>query len=76
MLAAAGLAVTGGTALYRLVRDPRAGAIHDALAAQHIWCRRFAWGEDLLRFGLAGDAAALKRLSAALTRQNPPARNI
>jgi cobalamin biosynthetic protein CobC len=75
VLAAAGLPVIGGTALYRLVRHPGAAAIHEALAAQHIWCRQFAWAEDLLRFGLAPDAAALRRLSAAITRRDPPARN-
>jgi cobalamin biosynthetic protein CobC len=66
VLAAAGLDVIGGTALYRLVRHPSADAIHERLAAQHIWCRRFERAGYLLRFGLPPDAAALKRLAAAL----------
>jgi cobalamin biosynthetic protein CobC len=36
------------------------------LARQHIWCRRFEWAGDLLRFGLPPDEAGLERLAAAL----------
>ena len=65
VLSDAGLAVVGGTGLFRLVRYPRAGERHAALARQQIWCRRFDWADDLLRFGLPDDAG-LQRLAAAL----------
>lgn len=65
-LTKAGLTVLGGTALYRLVRHADACALHNALAQRHIWCRRFDWRDDLLRFGLPPDQAALDRLAAAL----------
>jgi cobalamin biosynthetic protein CobC len=38
------------------------------LARQRIWCRRFDWSQELLRFGLPPDAAALNRLAAALAK--------
>jgi cobalamin biosynthetic protein CobC len=66
VLAAAGLAVIGGTGLYRLARHPGAADLHAALAARHIWTRRFDWAPDLLRFGLPPDGAGLDRLAAAL----------
>jgi cobalamin biosynthesis protein CobC len=67
VLGASGFAIVGGTALFRLARHHDAGAIHLALARQHIWCRNFESAEDLLRFGLPGDDAAFGRLAAALT---------
>ncbi|MBB5047330.1 cobalamin biosynthetic protein CobC [Rhodopseudomonas rhenobacensis] len=63
----AGLELIGGTALYRLTRHREAVRIHAALAQQQIWCRRFDWANDLLRFGLPPDDAALDRLAAALS---------
>jgi cobalamin biosynthetic protein CobC len=66
VLIAAGFAIVGGTALFRLVRHSDAKAQHAALARQHIWCRSFEAAEDLLRFGLPGDDAGLERLAAAL----------
>jgi cobalamin biosynthetic protein CobC len=66
VLGATGFSIVGGTALFRLVRHGDARAIHQALARQHIWCRRFEWAEDLLRFGLPGEDAAFGRLAAAL----------
>ncbi len=66
VLAAAGLVPAGGTSLYRLVRHPRATAIHAALAGERIWVRRFDWAEDLLRFGLPPDQAGLERLRLGL----------
>jgi cobalamin biosynthetic protein CobC len=66
VLIAAGFAMVGGTALFRLVRHPDAGARHAALARQHIWCRRFEAADDLLRFGLPGDDAGFDRVAAAL----------
>lgn len=68
VLAQAGLAPAGGTSLYRLVRHPDAAAIHERLASGHIWCRRFDWAPDLLRFGLPPDAVGLARLRDALAR--------
>jgi len=61
-----GLQAAGGTSLYRLVRHPHAHDLHEALARQRIWCRRFDWADDLLRFGLPPDDAALARLAGAL----------
>jgi cobalamin biosynthetic protein CobC len=66
VLVEAGFGMAGGTGLFRLARHPGAGAVHTALAAQHIWCRRFDWADDLLRFGLPGDRHGLDRLAAAL----------
>jgi cobalamin biosynthetic protein CobC len=66
VLVEAGFGIAGGTGLFRLARHPAAGEVHTALAAQHIWCRRFDWADDLLRFGLPGDRHGLDRLAAAL----------
>ena len=66
VLGATGFSIVSGTALFRLVRHADAGAIHQGLARQHIWCRNFEWAEDLLRFGLPGEDAAFGRLAAAL----------
>jgi cobalamin biosynthetic protein CobC len=66
VLQAAGFAVAGGTALFRLVRHRHALPYHAALARRQIWCRRFDWADDLLRFGLPPHDAALVRLARAL----------
>ncbi|MBN8971605.1 MAG: threonine-phosphate decarboxylase [Rhizobiales bacterium] len=66
VLQAAGFAAVGGTALFRLVRHRHASAYHTTLARRRIWCRRFDWADDLLRFGLPPDDAALKRFALAL----------
>jgi len=66
VLAGAGFAIVGGTGLFRLARRADAGTVHAALAARHIWCRRFDWADDLLRFGLPPDDRDLERLAAAL----------
>ena len=66
VLAAAGLSVLGGTGLFRLARRPDANPLHAWLATQHIWCRRFEWADDLLRFGLPPNQHGLKRLAEAL----------
>ncbi|MCA3565012.1 MAG: threonine-phosphate decarboxylase [Methylocystis sp.] len=58
--------IIGGTPLFRLVRHPAAAALHERLAGQHIWVRRFDRDRTLLRFGLPGNAAGLARLSCAL----------
>lgn len=66
VLQAAGFAPAGGTTLFRLVRHRHASAYHTTLARRQIWCRRFDWVDDLLRFGLPPDDAALKRFALAL----------
>lgn len=66
LFASFGLAVVGGTALFRLVRQHGAAGLHDALARQHIWTRRFDWAPDLLRVGLPPDPAGSERLRMAL----------
>jgi cobalamin biosynthetic protein CobC len=66
VLARAGFTIVGGTGLFRLARRADAGKVHAALAAQLIWCRRFEWADDLLRFGLPPGDRELERLAAAL----------
>jgi cobalamin biosynthetic protein CobC len=66
VLGDAGFTSAGGTALYRLARHADAMRLHRLLAQQQIWCRSFDGANDLLRFGLPSDAAALARLAKAL----------
>ncbi|PZA11308.1 threonine-phosphate decarboxylase [Rhodopseudomonas palustris] len=66
VLSGAGLDIVGGTPLFRLARHPGAHRLHESLAKQRIWCRRFDWADDLLRFGLPADTAGFDRLAAAL----------
>jgi cobalamin biosynthesis protein CobC len=66
MLASAGFTVVGGTGLFRLARRADANKVHAWLAARHIWCRRFEWADDLLRFGLPANDRDLDRLASAL----------
>ncbi len=66
LLRSAGCDVVGGTALFRLVRHADATALHERLARQHIWCRKFDWADDLLRFGLPPDDGGFDRISKAL----------
>jgi cobalamin biosynthesis protein CobC len=66
VLTEAGFGMVGGAGLFRLARHPDANKLHAALAARHIWCRRFEGADDLLRFGLPGDRHDLDRLAAAL----------
>ncbi len=66
VLGNAGFTIAGGTPLFRLARHPLALKRHAALAQRHIWCRKFDWANDLLRFGLPADAAGLDRLAVAL----------
>ncbi|SFM30088.1 L-threonine O-3-phosphate decarboxylase [Bradyrhizobium sp. NFR13] len=67
-LSDAGFEIVGGTPLYRLARHADALKWHAALARQQIWCRRFDWSHELLRFGLPPDAVALSRLASALAK--------
>jgi cobalamin biosynthetic protein CobC len=66
VLTQAGFEIVGGTSLFRLARHRGAKQIHAALAQRHIWCRSFDGADDLLRFGLPPDDAAMMRLAAAL----------
>ena len=66
VLAEAGFRLVGGTGLFRLAQRAGANKVHAALAAQHIWCRRFEWADDLLRFGLPPHDRDLDRLARAL----------
>ncbi len=65
-LAAAGLQVVGGTALYRLAAHAEAGRIADRLAEEGVWVRRFPDRPRLLRFGLPPAAGGAERLARAL----------
>ena len=66
ILTGAGLEVPGGTVLFRLARHDRAPAIYERLGRAGILVRAFAFRPDILRFGLPGDAAEERRLTAAL----------
>jgi cobalamin biosynthetic protein CobC len=66
VLVGAGFTIVGGTGLFRLARRADAGKVHTALATKHIWCRRFEWADDLLRFGLPAGDGELERLAVAL----------
>lgn len=66
-LAAAGLTVVGGTDLFALVADRRASDIYTHLARHHILVRKFDYAADWLRFGLAPDSGADRRLTQALS---------
>jgi cobalamin biosynthesis protein CobC len=68
LLEAAGLAVIGGTTLFRLTRHSEAGSLHQALAQRHIWVRAFDDRPDLLRFGLPPGEPSLQRLATALAQ--------
>ncbi|MBO9098750.1 MULTISPECIES: threonine-phosphate decarboxylase CobD [unclassified Rhizobium] len=67
VLGGAGLSVAGGTDLFSLVVDSRAGAIHEHLCRHHILVRKFDYAAEWLRFGLTADAAEDRRLASALT---------
>ena len=67
LLADAGLASTGGCALFHYVESPRAAEIADRLAREAILVRRF--GEpSALRFGLPGGEVEWARLGEALNQ--------
>ncbi len=65
LLKQAGLSVTGGTELFRLVRTPKAAMMYDALASRGILVRIF---RDIssLRFGLPGEESEWQRLEQVL----------
>jgi cobalamin biosynthetic protein CobC len=62
-----GLAVAGGTSLFRLVRTPGAVALYDQMGKAGILVRRYAEHPDWLRFGLPPDEPAWQRLREALS---------
>jgi len=68
VLTGVGLRIAGGTALFTLVADGRAGDIYTHLCCHHILVRKFDYAPDWLRFGLAPDPAADRRLGEALQR--------
>lgn len=67
LLAAHGIAVDGGTSLYRHVTHPEATSLFDVLGTAGILVRNFAGRPHALRFGLPGDEGAWGRLETALT---------
>ncbi|WP_267550852.1 threonine-phosphate decarboxylase CobD [Rhizobium rhizogenes] len=60
------LPVSGGTALFALVADERAEGIYTHLCRHHILVRKFDYAPHWLRFGLAPDEEADRRLAGAL----------
>ncbi len=65
-LAAHGLAVAGGTDLFRFLRAPAAAGLFETFGRHGILVRRFAGRPDCLRLGLPGDEAGHARLEMAL----------
>ncbi|MBB3137358.1 cobalamin biosynthetic protein CobC [Rhizobium pisi] len=68
VLTGAGLRIAGGTTLFTVVADSRASDIYTHLCRHHILVRKFDYARDWLRFGLAPDPAADRRLGEALQR--------
>ncbi len=66
LLSKRGLAVVGGTSLFRLVETADANRLYERLAEAGVLTRIFAGRPRLLRFGLPGGEAAFQRLDAAL----------
>lgn len=60
------LHIVGGTALFALVADDRAEGIYTHLCRHHILVRKFDYAPHRLRFGLAPDEEADRRLAGAL----------
>jgi cobalamin biosynthesis protein CobC len=66
VLGDAGLAVVGGTSLFRLIRTDAADALFRHLGGAGIMVRRFGEHPAWLRFALPADEAQWERLHAAL----------
>jgi cobalamin biosynthetic protein CobC len=66
VLDGAGLEVTGGTSLFKLIRHAGADRLFEHLARSHILVRRFDYAEDWLRVGLTPDEEGDRRLADAL----------
>jgi L-threonine-O-3-phosphate decarboxylase len=67
VLVRAGLAITGGTSLFRLVETSRAGDLFEHLVRSAILVRRFHEHPAWLRIGIPADDAAFDRLGEALS---------
>jgi cobalamin biosynthetic protein CobC len=68
VLRTAGLAVIGGTSLFRLVDDEQALEVFETLGGAGIFIRRFPENPTWLRFGVPAGDADLQRLEARLTK--------
>lgn len=68
ILVAAGLAILGGTTLFRLARHDDAPALIEKLGSAGIHVRSFAKEPTWLRFGMPAGEAGFRRLAAALSR--------
>lgn len=66
ILRRAELDAAGGTGLFALVIDERASDIYAYLCRHHILVRKFDYAPNWLRFGLAPDEEADRRLAGAL----------
>ncbi|MFL7900131.1 threonine-phosphate decarboxylase CobD [Azospirillum argentinense] len=64
-LAVAGLRVAGGTSLFRLIDDPQAAGLYDALGRAGVLVRRFDYRQDWLRVGLPVDRTVEDRVMVA-----------
>ncbi|CAO3374553.1 threonine-phosphate decarboxylase CobD [Azospirillum argentinense] len=64
-LAGAGLRVAGGTSLFRLIDDPQAAGLCNALGRAGVLVRRFDHRPNWLRFGLPTNRAAEDRVMVA-----------
>ena len=62
-----GIAVSGGTPLFRFVEHPQAGDLFHTLGEHGILVRRFDRLANCLRFGLPAGEAEMARLDQALT---------
>jgi cobalamin biosynthetic protein CobC len=69
LLGSAGLAIIGGTSLYRLARSPDTDNLFNQLGRAGILVRRFAEEPNWLRWGLPSDENAWQRLADALGRR-------
>lgn len=63
----AGLAMIGGTPLFRLASHASAIQVHESLARDGIWTRVFPYNPQWIRFGLPGNEKAWARLEHALS---------
>jgi cobalamin biosynthetic protein CobC len=72
MLERHGLRPAGGTDLFTLIDDPRAAALHSALAERGIWTRAFAERPNWLRLGLPPGSAGRARLDQTLAEVLSP----
>jgi cobalamin biosynthesis protein CobC len=66
VLTAATLKIAGGTALFSLVENAQAKALHEHLCRDHILTRIFDYAPNWLRIGLAPDEASNQRLAMSL----------